>query len=344
MLLLYFILAILDRSFPSKTPGLIDWESLSLITSLVIASKALELSGFFVRLSSRLIALSKGSERRLMLLLLPVIALTSSLIMNDTAMLVFIPLVALTSDLSGADKAKTVTLSAIAANTGSALTPIGNPQNVVIWRTYGLSFGTFVGGMLPFVAVWLLLLLIFALSVEEKKLEIQSIPQVRFSRTALLSAAFLIAADVVLAETGRALWAFPLTLIVVLLTSRSALFAFDWVLVLTFALIFVDFGEVSSIISSLGLSFPHAGVPLLFASSLLSQVIGNVPATVLLMGGRPEWLSLAVGVNAGGTGLIIGSLANLIAVRIAGIKLGDFHKISVPYFLIALLLSALLLW
>ncbi|WP_297465488.1 SLC13 family permease, partial [Thermococcus sp.] len=162
----------------SRTPALIDWGSLSLITSLVIASKALELSGVFVRLSSRLIALSSGSERRLMLILLPVIAFTSAFIMNDTAMLVFIPLVALTSELSGIDRAKAVTLSAIAANAGSALTPIGNPQNVIIWQTYGLSVGAFVWAMLPFVLLWLLLLLAFALSVGDRRLEVGEIPAV----------------------------------------------------------------------------------------------------------------------------------------------------------------------
>ena len=279
-----------------------------------------------------------------MTLLLPVIAFTSSLIMNDTAMLVFIPLVALTSELSGADRARVVTLSTIAANVGSALTPVGNPQNVIIWQKYGLSFGVFIWAMFPFVLLWLLILLLFVLSVEDKKLKIRSIPAVRLKKDALLSAAFLIGADVILAETGRSLWTFPLTLVVVLLFSKEALLAFDWVLVLTFALIFVDFGEVSSIIASLGLHFPGGGVPLLLASSLLSQAVSNVPSTVLLIGAKPEWLPLAVGVNAGGTGLIIGSLANLIAVRIAGISLRDFHKISVPYFLAALILSAFLLW
>ena len=278
-----------------------------------------------------------------MLILLPVIAFTSALIMNDTAMLVFIPLVALTSELSGIDKAKAVTLSAIAANAGSALTPIGNPQNVIIWQTYGISFGAFTRAMLPFVTIWLLLLLAFALSVKRRRLEVGGIPAVPLRGKAFLSALLLIIADVILAETGRALWAFPLTFFVVLLFSREALLAFDWVLVLTFALVFVDFGEVSSIVASLGLSFPDGGVPLLLASSLLSQAISNVPATVLLIGAKPEWLPLAVGVNAGGTGFIIGSLANLIAVRIAGIRLKDFHRISVPYFLVSLVLSVILL-
>ena len=332
MLLLYLIFILFNPSLLRRTPSLIDWESLSLITSLIIASKPLELSGAFVRLSARLIALSAGPERRLILILLPAIAFISALIMNDTAMLVFIPLVALTSELSGTDKARAVTLSAIAANVGSALTPMGNPQNVIIWQTYGLSFGAFIRGMSPFVLLWLLLLLAFAFSVRDEKLEIREIPAIHLKRGAFLPAILLIVVDVALAETGRALWTFPLTLLVVFVFSCEALLAFDWVLVLTFALIFVDFREISSLISSLGVSYPSGGVSLFFASALLSQAISNVPTTVLLIGGRPEWLPLAVGVNAGGTGFIIGSLANLIAVRIAGIRLRDFHRFSVPYF------------
>ncbi len=337
------VLTFFDASLPSKTPHLIDWNSLTLITSLIIASKALEMSGIFVRLSSKLISLSGGSQRRLMLFLLPTIVFTSSIIMNDTAMLVFIPLVSLTSELSGADKAKTVTLSAIAANVGSALTPIGNPQNVIIWQKYGIPFRTFTCSMLPFVLAWLAVLLLFALAVRDRKLGTKDLPPVHLKTSAFLSAVLLIGLDVALAETGRPLLTLPLTVLGVFLFSRAALFAFDWVLVLTFALIFVDFGEVSSMVASAGLVFPNNDLSLMLTSSLLSQVVSNVPATVLMIGERSAWLPLAVGVNAGGTGLVIGSLANLIAIRIAKIKLRDFHRISIPYFLIILILSALLL-
>ena len=74
---------------------------------------------------------------------------------------------------------------------------------------------------------------------------------------------------------------------------------------------------------------------LFLASAGLSQLISNVPATVIFLGSKPEWLPLALGVNLGGNGLVVGSLANIIAIRISGIRMSDFHRFSMPYFLMA---------
>ncbi|WP_226996616.1 SLC13 family permease [Thermococcus sp. 5-4] len=341
LLVLYLVLVLNDPSLPGRTPDLVDWRSLALITSLILVSKGLELSGIFTRLSIGLISLSGGSERKLMLLLIPIIALSSAVIMNDTAMLVFIPLVVITARLAGINTARAVTLSAIAANVGSALTPIGNPQNIIIWNTYGLSFLGFVGAMLLPVTLWLVLIVLFTLTIRERPISIERLPPVAIKTRLFAASLFLLIGDILLAETGRPLWTLPLTLLVLLILGREALLGFDWALVLTFAFIFVDFGEVARLIS--GSSWlPSGGLVLLLASAGLSQLISNVPATVVFIGSRPEWLPLALGVNLGGTGIIIGSLANLIALRISGIGIRDFHRFSIPYFLMALVVSILI--
>lgn len=340
--MLYVVLTIIDGSLLGRTPGLVDWGSLSLTTALIITSKGLELSGVFGRITPRLVKWANHSDKRLLFFLLPTIAFSSALIMNDTAMLVFIPLVVTLSELSGLNKARAVTLSAIAANVGSALTPIGNPQNVIIWRKYDLSFLTFVLHMLPFVLLWLILLLLFVVFSPDENLSIEVLPPVALREDLLLVSAFLLSLNVFLGETGRHDLSIIVTLAVLLLIERGVLMSFDWALVLTFALIFIDFNEVSYLISKAGLSLPSSGLKLLLASAGLSQFISNVPATVVFMGSRPEWLPLAVGVNVGGTGLTVGSLANLIAVRIAGVSLKEFHRYSIPYFLIALMLSTLM--
>nr|WP_297535501.1 SLC13 family permease [Thermococcus sp.] len=305
-----------------------------------MTSKGLELSGVFNRLAPRLVERANGSSRRLLFLLLPTIALSSALIMNDTAMLVFIPLVVALSELSGMDKARAVTLSAIAANVGSALTPIGNPQNIIIWREYGLGFFAFIGGMLPFVFAWLLLLLLFVLFTKEETLSVEFLPPVAFRKGLFIISAVLLGLNVYLGETGRHELSIALTLLAFLLLERDVLLSFDWALVLTFAFIFIDFNELSTLLIKAGLSLPTGGVSLVLASAGLSQLISNVPATVVFLGSRPSWLPLAVGVNAGGTGIIVGSLANLIAVRIARVSLRDFHRYSVPYFIVVLVISA----
>ena len=340
MLFLYAGLVMVDRSLLERTPDLVDWGSLSLITALIITSKGLELSGVFNRLAPRLVEGANGSSRRLLFLLLPTIALSSALIMNDTAMLVFIPLVVALSELSGMDKARAVTLSAIAANVGSALTPIGNPQNIIIWREYGLSFLAFVRGMLPFALLWLGLLLAIVFLTPDETLSVRSLPPVAFRKDLFLVSVFLLGLNVYLGETGRHELSIALTLLAFLVLDRDVLLSFDWALVLTFAFIFIDFNELSALLIKVGMSFSTGGVGLVLTSAGLSQLISNVPATVVFLGSKPAWLPLAVGVNAGGTGTVIGSLANLIAVRIARVSLRDFHRCSVPYFIVVLAISS----
>lgn len=334
----------LDSSLPCRTPKLVDWESLLVIAALIMASKGLELSGLFSKLAPRLIQAANHSERRLMLLLILVISLSSAVIMNDTAMLVFIPLVVATSKLARVNTARAVTLSVIAANVGSALTPIGNPQNIIIWHAYGLGFLDFTYSMLPFVSVWLLILFAFTLTIKNRELSIESFPPVALRKTLLVVSLISLIVDIVLAEIGMALIAFIFTLIAFLLLGREVLRGFDWVLVLTFALIFIDFKELAFLLNNAGLMFPMGGIKLLLISTILSQMFSNVPATVLLLANKPEWLPLSLGVNIGGNGIVFGSLANLIALRISRIRMREFHRYSLLYFFVALLLSALLLF
>ncbi|ASJ02889.1 anion transporter [Thermococcus profundus] len=345
LMILYLVLLLRDGSLLRRTLSLIDWGSLSLIGSLILLSMGLELSGIFTRLSCRLISLSRGSERRLAFVLLPTIALSSAVIMNDTAMLIFIPLIVTLSRIAEKDLSGLIVLSAIAANVGSALTPIGNPQNVIIWNHYGVPLHYFVLRMLPFVFTWLLLLLLFAYFILKGEIEQRELPPVSVRKSLLWISILLLAVDVVLAHEGKALWTFPITLGVLLLPERKVLLAFDWALLLTFAFIFADSGEIALILSSSRIFFPHSGLGLFLTSAFLSQLVSNVPATVLLLGGG-EWLPLAAGVNVGGTGLIIGSLANLIAIRTGKVGVREFHRYSVPFFLIALMVSALviLIW
>ncbi|MDV3104579.1 SLC13 family permease [Thermococcus waiotapuensis] len=342
LFVLYIALLLRDGSLLERTPDLIDWGGLALITSLILVSKGLELSGAFAELSILVINLSRGSEKRLALILLPTIALSSAIIMNDTAMLIFIPFIVALSRLIERDTAALVIFSAIAANVGSSLTPIGNPQNIIIWRRYGVPFQDFIAYMLPFVLLWLILLLLFAFVTFRGSLPERKLQAVKVRESLLWSSLFLLIINIVLAREERALWTLPLTVVILSLVGKDVLLSFDWALVLTFAFIFVDFGELSGIMASLGLHPPSSEIGLFLFSALLSQVVSNVPATVLLFSAE-NWGPLAVGVNAGGTGFMVGSLANLIAIRIARVSIGKFHRYSVPYFLLILLLSALLL-
>ncbi|WP_297125619.1 SLC13 family permease [Thermococcus sp.] len=339
-------LSFIDPSLPSKSLRLIDYESLATIISLLVVSRGLEISGAFTRIAPRIVELSGGSEVKLLALIMLTVAISSAVIMNDTAMFIFIPLVLTISRITKTDRVRTVTLTAIAANIGSALTPIGNPQNIIIWRTYGISVYEFISGMLLYVSIWIGLLLLFVcLTCKGKSVKSFVIPRVRVNRVLLFISTILLIVDVILTQFGYAFIGLALTLVILALIGREALLSLDVALVAIFALIFIDFRELSFIIAPLNfMSLQRNPIMTVALSVGLSQIISNVPATVLLTSSnvKPEWIPLAVGVNLGGTGIIIGSLANFIAVRISGISLKEFHKYSLLYFLVALGITILL--
>jgi len=344
LVLLYLFLSVVDPSLPGRSLHLIDYESLAAIVSLLAVSRGIELSGIFSRIAPGLIRLSNGSEWRLMVLLTLTTALSSAFIMNDTAMFIFVPLVVMISRITGMNTGKAVTLTAIAANVGSAMTPIGNPQNIIIWRTYKVSIHDFVLNMLPYVLAWMIILLLFVyLAGSKKRIQSFTMPRIKINRLLLAASMILLITDVILIQLGYAFIGLVATLIVLALLGREAILSVDVALIAIFALIFVDFGEISLLISSLGHTLFHKNsLTIIVMAAGLSQATSNVPATVMLLPTRPPWLPLTLGVNLGGTGIIIGSLANFIALRISRTGMGQFHKYSLPYFLVALLVTLLI--
>ncbi len=335
----------MDHSLLRRTLKIVDYESLAAIISLFMLSRGLELSGIFNRVAPKIIMLSNGSESRLLISMIIIVALSSSIIMNDTAMFIFIPLILMISKIAQMNVTKAVTLIAISANVGSALTPIGNPQNIIIWRTYGIPVHEFVVNMVPYVSVWIVLLLLFAyVTRTAEPIRTFTMPKIRVNRLLLATSLTLLVMDVILIQLGYAFIGLLITSGVLLVVGRETILSLDVVLIVIFALIFVDFRELSYIMASHKI-MPSQINPMMsvIMSAGLSQMISNVPATVLLTSSvKPEWMPLTVGVNLGGTGIIIGSLANFIAVRISGISLKDFHKYSLPYFMFAFLFTLVL--
>jgi len=124
------------------------------------------------------------------------------------------------------------------------------------------------------------------------------------------------------------------------LLARASLARIDWLLLVTFAAIFLGLGHLAELpLVKHGLDQLDFKQPLtVFISGILaSQLISNVPATVLLLDRTPDAIALAVAVNVGGFGLAIGSLANLIALRLArqphGLRL--LHLVSIPFLLVS---------
>lgn len=319
----------------------LQWPTLAGLTGMLIAIQGIRDSGL-VRHAAAILVARTHSLRSLGLLLVAVAALLSMVLTNDVSLFVMVPLTVTIGSVSNVPVLRMVVLEALAVNAGSTLSPIGNPQNLLLWQHSSLSFLQFAAAMLPAAAVMLALLAALTwlwLPRERVALSPERIDGAAIStRLGACSGAALIGM-VALMEYGHAPAAALLLLAMFALLARATLGRVDWLLLLTFAAIFVGLGHVAElpVVQQL-LDRVNFDQPLvLFAGGIIaSQLISNVPATVLLLDRASDPIALAVAVNVGGFGLAIGSLANLIALRLARQPHGlrQLHRVSIPFLLV----------
>ncbi len=333
-------LSFLDTGFLLRSPSYINLEAIFLIISFMIISKLLGVSGAFSRLSSWI--LSRKDEKKILILIIIVAELEAALLMNDTSLFFMIPLIITLSKISGSELQDLAVLVTIAANIGSALTPFGNPQNIIIWSHYHVMITDFMLGMIPFFLISTSILLIFTTSIGQLNLRRSRMPAIRLDLRLTLSALIMLFLNLALAQIGL-YWVGIVTILAVsAILRREVLFKIDLPLIAIFCLLFMDFGELSHLIEMWGIIPPLTGISALLISSLISQLMSNVPATITLLNHIPDWRTLAVGVNLGGVGFITGSMANIITLRLAKVDLKRFHEISIPYFITLLTIFLLL--
>ena len=258
---------------------------------------------------SGVISKAAQSIERGRLVPLKLVAITfflSMLVTNDIALIVIVPL---TMSLNVNRKGILVVLEALAANSGSALTPVGNPQNLFIYWFYNVSPCTFIKTIAPFSLVFLVLLVIVSLSVRVRTV-LQEYHHTDIGKYAYVYGALLV---VILLSVFHIL---PLSaggavILFALVFDRKAL-RVDYPLLLSFLFFF---GIADNLEVVLGSRITPSGHIFLF-SALVSQVMSNVPAALLFANFTSNWKALLWGVNAGGFGSLFGSLANLIAYKI----------------------------
>jgi Na+/H+ antiporter NhaD/arsenite permease-like protein len=330
-------------------PRLVDWPTVLTLAGLLILTKAIELSGLLMWLAHRVVHHVR-SERTLACLLIGLAAVLSMFVTNDVALFVVVPLVLSLHALTPLPVKRLTIFLALAVNAGSILTPLGNPQNLFLWQVGGVSFGRFVWALAPLTAALMAMLYAlawFAFKAEPLDLSKDSARE-RVDRAYAGVAAALFAAFVLLADSHHP----GIGLIGVaggfLLWRRDAVLKIDWALLLIFVLMFIVLRSVAALpwvhetVAQWGL---HSALRAYVAGAVLSQGISNVPAAIMLAEFTNDWRALAYGVSVGGFGLAIGSLANLIAVRLSktrGIWL-PFHLVSIPFWLVAGVLGGWLL-
>ncbi len=305
--------------------GFIHAETIATLAGLLVLVRALEMSGALLALGQWLLQRLR-SPLALASVLTAFAAVLAMFVTNDVALFIVVPLILTLRCLPLEVQGRLVVFAALAVNVGSALTPIGNPQNLYLWRRFEVDFAEFVMAMAPLVLtlflalavlVWLAFRgassLVYAPPLSAGKAQMRV--GWRQAALAVLGMIALVAAT----EMGLGV-ATSIVLIALMAIARPAVLrGVDWLLLLVFALMFVVMGMLARLAVVQDAMHPLLHLPLgaFFAAVLSSQVVSNVPATILLVPFIDcDWPSLAWGVTVGGFGTAVGSLANLIAMRL----------------------------
>ena len=326
--------------------GYVDMRTIALLYCLMVVVALARKAGVFDLLARKLSS-GAGNSRRLGLLLTLLCFFSAMLITNDVALLTFVPFTVLVLSPLKSQKALigTVVMETVAANLGSMLTPVGNPQNLYIYSKYAMSFGDFFSCTLPVCAASLALIVLCCMLLEKKPVTGSGETDVKAEKkTLILSTALFALCLLVVFRVMEWYVLLPILIAVLLIFDRKMLRKADFLLLLTFLCFFVFVGNVSRIESvKTALEAALRGRELLL-SALCSQVISNVPAAVLLSGFTANARGLLLGVNIGGLGTPIASLASLISMKIYSQSEGaDAGKYLAVFSLVNFALLAVLL-
>ncbi len=337
---LALVLAVADPQPPAAHVRWLQPSTLCALAGLLITIEGIRDSGLVQRAAAGMIA-RLHSSRAVGLFLVTLAAVLSTVLTNDVSLFLVVPLTVAIGGVADLPVGRLVVFEALAVNAGSTLSPIGSPQNLLIWQRSGLPFPAFVLFMAPVAAI------MFAMTAAVTWFGVPRgpvAPRVEQRDDPAVSRALAVASTAGLALMTAAieLGVAPLGAAVVAaafaLGARRTLGRVDWWLVATFAALFLALGHVAvlpivgRVLGAVDFADPLA---VYLAGIIGSQLISNVPATVLLLDRVPDVMALAVAVDVGGYGLVFGSLANLIALRLArrprGMRL--FHAVSVPFLL-----------
>ena len=302
----------------SQVPRSIDWRVIVLLFCLMASVAGMRSSGALGHLARALVA-GERSKRVVCLALVMMPFWSAMLVTNDVALLAFVPIAILALEAAGWGDClvRVVVLQAVAANLGGMITPIGNPQNLFIFTTYELGAADFAFALVPFGVLALLLLVPACLSLGRERsgialeLDENALDAKRFVLHAALFALSVLAVMRVMPYPI----ALAVTVPALLLLDRRVFAQVDYALLATFVCFFVFSGNMAHMPAMQEFLGSLMGSHPMLTSLLTSQFISNVPAAVLLSGFTANWHSLLVGVDLGGLGTPIASLASLIAFR-----------------------------
>lgn len=297
--------------------GYIDWDTLAMLFSLMAVMKGFQKLGLFTYLGNRLLK-HTATSRKMVFVLVFLPFVLSMVITNDVSLITFVPFGLIVLRMIGQEQLAVplVVLQTVAANLGSMMTPMGNPQNLYLYAKSGMSFGQLCGLMLPYVAasaICLVVLVAFIKSVPVHGVAVETglgKPRALVCCTVGFGLCLLGIFNIVPPLAIAAV-----TLVFLLFADRKLLASVDYSLLGTFVAFFIfvgNLGNISIFQNFLASLLKHNVV---LVSVLASQVTSNVPAALLLSGFTDHWRDLIVGCNLGGLGTLIASMASLISYK-----------------------------
>ena len=318
VLVIAVTLAILSSFISIPKLSYIDFKVLILLFNLMVvvaAFKELKV------LDSIAIGLLKkcNTYTSISLALVFITFISSMIVTNDVALIPFVPLSIVIARKANINVLKIVIFQTLAANLGSSFTPMGNPQNLFIYSFYNLSPIDFFKITLPIVilAVLFLVLLVFKDKKMNLSLDLEDVKIDNKRDVYLFGGLFLIILLSVFHVIDYKV-TFLITIVMVLILNKKLFSQVDYSLLITFIGFFIFVGNISTmdVVKNFMEGILNSPKSTFLASVLSSQVISNVPATMLLSGFTDHFKELLLGVNIGGMGTLIASLASVISYKI----------------------------
>ena len=350
------ILAVISAFFvpPSKEYlEYIDWRVLGILLSLMIIMAGLQKTGLFDSIGAKLLG-KTSTTRQLAFILVFLCFFFSMLITNDVALFTFVPFAMIMLKKCKQEKLliPVLVLQTIAANLGSMLTPIGNPQNLYLYNLSGMGMGEFIGVMLPYTVIsGVMLCIAIVICCKKEPITEVAIESVQESRNkgdgnlnpekrkalqekeALEKGRNLIKNTVYITLFVLSLCVvvhlvpFEMVLLAVILLvfnmDRKVLTQVDYCLLLTFIAFFIFTGNMGNITVVRDTLQQLVAGKELAIGVISSQAISNVPAALLLSGFTSDYRELLIGVNLGGLGTLIASMASLISYKLFAKEYND---------------------
>lgn len=315
----------------------IDFRVLGILLGLMLVMEGLKRIGIFQEICRLLTGFTRNTMQLSFVLVL-LCFFSSMFITNDVALVTFVPLAIMTlKQTENEDKTViTVILQTVAANLGSMLMPSGNPQNLYLFDLSGMDLGSFVLLMLPYTVISLILIAVFIILGKNRKISITKSEAVKFTKKQKLSAIIyaLIFTAGILTVCRIIPWYIFLALSIAaaLILNRESFRTVDYSLLITFICFFIFIGNISSLDAVRQLLTSTVSDREALIGIAASQFISNVPAALMLSGFTTNYPELIIGVDLGGLGTLIASMASLISYKAAAAACPEKRRIYIMQF------------